>query len=326
MMNKQLQKASQSITNEIRKISKILDLEHFGPTKEEFAVFSAVSIGIFVLLTVNDIVIFDNYPKPIMNECYVETNPNILNLLEIEPTEVDPNMINMTTYMDAHNRDSFCKFWREQIGITDESQLSFGAPHWNILTTNFLVIAIVIGAIRTLTSWFWQIKNGRRFFHWVKVVMGLVWFVGTLIWFYFGYLDLGYYIFRGNTVPESLPWLNDLGLFIIAKDFTGSSNVESLDLTILAIIGGCLYVIIWAGVYLFYKKEKSDLMNEAKSYINTTEKLVNHDLKDKISLEQGSKITDAVKEVKEVLDKKPDKLKPKLDSLKSIVNKITNEP
>jgi len=73
------------------------------------------------------------------------------------------------------------------------------------------------------------------------------------------------------------------------------------------------------------KKEKIDLKNEAESFIYTTEKLVNHDLKDKISQEQGIKVTDAVKEVKEVLDKEIDELKPKLEALKSTVNEITTE-
>ena len=73
------------------------------------------------------------------------------------------------------------------------------------------------------------------------------------------------------------------------------------------------------------KKEKIDLKNEAESFIYTTEKLVNHDLKDKISQEQGIKVTDAVKEVKEVLDKDIDELKPKLEALKSTVNEITTE-
>jgi molecular chaperone DnaK len=59
--------------------------------------------------------------------------------------------------------------------------------------------------------------------------------------------------------------------------------------------------------------------------IYTTEKLVNHDLKDKISQEQGIKVTDAVKEVKEVLDKDIEELKPKLEALKSTVNEITTE-
>ncbi len=73
------------------------------------------------------------------------------------------------------------------------------------------------------------------------------------------------------------------------------------------------------------KKEKIDLKNEAESFIYTTEKLVNHDLKDKISQEQGIKVTDCIKEVKEVLDGGIDELKPKLDALKSTVNEITTE-
>lgn len=73
------------------------------------------------------------------------------------------------------------------------------------------------------------------------------------------------------------------------------------------------------------KKEKIDLRNEAESFVYTVEKLVNHDLKDKITQEQGIKITDAVKEVKESLDKEIDELKPKLDTLKSLVNEITTE-
>ncbi len=73
------------------------------------------------------------------------------------------------------------------------------------------------------------------------------------------------------------------------------------------------------------KKEQTDLKNEAESYIYTTEKLVTQDLKDKISQEQGIKVTDAIKEVREVIDKDAEQLKPKLDALKSIVNEITTE-
>jgi molecular chaperone DnaK len=73
------------------------------------------------------------------------------------------------------------------------------------------------------------------------------------------------------------------------------------------------------------KKDKIDLRNEAESFIYTVEKLVNHDLKDKISQEQGIKITDAMREVKESLDKEIDQLKPKLENLKSLVNEITTE-
>ena len=73
------------------------------------------------------------------------------------------------------------------------------------------------------------------------------------------------------------------------------------------------------------KKEKIDLKNEAESYIYTTEKLVTQDLKDKITQEQGIKVTDAIKELRGVIDKDVEQLKPKLDALKSTVNEITTE-
>lgn len=73
------------------------------------------------------------------------------------------------------------------------------------------------------------------------------------------------------------------------------------------------------------KKEGIELKNEAESYIYTTEKLINHDLKDKVSQEQGIKITDAIKEVRESLDEDVDKLRPKLDLLKKLVEEVTTE-
>ncbi len=73
------------------------------------------------------------------------------------------------------------------------------------------------------------------------------------------------------------------------------------------------------------KKEEIDLKNEAESYIYTTEKLINQDLKDKITQEQGIKVTNAIKELKDVLDKGAAEIKPKLDALKTIVNEISTE-
>jgi molecular chaperone DnaK len=73
------------------------------------------------------------------------------------------------------------------------------------------------------------------------------------------------------------------------------------------------------------KKEVIDIKNEAESFIYTTEKLINQDLKDKIPQEKGIKISDAVKELKEVLNKDVDQIKSKLDALKSIVNEVTTE-
>ncbi len=73
------------------------------------------------------------------------------------------------------------------------------------------------------------------------------------------------------------------------------------------------------------KREEVEVKNEAEQYIYTTEKLVNQDLKDKISQDQGIKITNAIKELKDVIDKGATEIKPKLDALKKIVNDISTE-
>jgi molecular chaperone DnaK len=73
------------------------------------------------------------------------------------------------------------------------------------------------------------------------------------------------------------------------------------------------------------KKEEVEIKNEAEQYIYATEKLISQDLKDKVSQEQGIKVSNAIKELKEVLEKEPAEIKPKLDALKKLVNDITTE-
>ena len=73
------------------------------------------------------------------------------------------------------------------------------------------------------------------------------------------------------------------------------------------------------------KKEKIEQRNEAESFIYTAEKLITQDLKDKISQDQGIKITDAIKETREALDRESDELKTKLDALKAMVNEVSTE-
>ena len=69
-----------------------------------------------------------------------------------------------------------------------------------------------------------------------------------------------------------------------------------------------------------------DIKNQAENYIYTTEKLINHDLKDKVSQEQGIKINDAIKDLKDSINK-DDKntIKTNLDKLTNLVNEVTTE-
>jgi molecular chaperone DnaK len=73
------------------------------------------------------------------------------------------------------------------------------------------------------------------------------------------------------------------------------------------------------------KREEIEVKNEAEGYIYTTEKLINQDLKDKITQDQGIKVTNAIRELKDVLEKGSAEIKPKLDALKTIVNEISTE-
>lgn len=73
------------------------------------------------------------------------------------------------------------------------------------------------------------------------------------------------------------------------------------------------------------KREEVEVKNEAEQYIYATEKLINQDLKDKVSQDQGIKVSNAIKELKDVLDKGPAEIKPKLDALKKLVNDISTE-
>jgi molecular chaperone DnaK len=73
------------------------------------------------------------------------------------------------------------------------------------------------------------------------------------------------------------------------------------------------------------KKEEIEIKNEAENFIYATEKLINQDLKDKVTQEQGIKVTNAIKDLKDVLDKGSAEIKPKLETLKTIVNEISTE-
>jgi molecular chaperone DnaK len=74
------------------------------------------------------------------------------------------------------------------------------------------------------------------------------------------------------------------------------------------------------------KKKKEEVMvkNEAQQAIYAAEHLISEQ-KDKISQDQGIKVSNAIKELRDVLDKSIDEIKPKLDSLTKLINEISTE-
>jgi molecular chaperone DnaK len=72
------------------------------------------------------------------------------------------------------------------------------------------------------------------------------------------------------------------------------------------------------------KKEEVLIKNEAQQSIYAAEKLISEQ-KDKISQEQGVQVSNAMKELKDVLDKGIEEIKPKLDLLTKLINDISTE-
>lgn len=72
------------------------------------------------------------------------------------------------------------------------------------------------------------------------------------------------------------------------------------------------------------KKEEVMIKNEAQQAIYAAEHLISEQ-KDKISQDQGIKVSNAIKELREVLDKNIEEIKSKLDSLTKLINEVSTE-
>jgi molecular chaperone DnaK len=72
------------------------------------------------------------------------------------------------------------------------------------------------------------------------------------------------------------------------------------------------------------KKEEVLIKNEAQQSIYAAETLISQQ-KDKISQDQGVQVSNAIKDLKDVLDKSVEEIKPKLDSLTKLINDISTE-
>ena len=73
------------------------------------------------------------------------------------------------------------------------------------------------------------------------------------------------------------------------------------------------------------KREEVEVRNEAEGAVYSAEKLVNDTLKDRITQEQGIKVTDAIREVREALSGDAASIKPKLDALNAVVSEVSAE-
>jgi len=199
--------------------------ERLGPTWKEIGLFIIIAAAVTILLTITDQVIFDYYVLPIMEECHPQNNSKL------------------------------CQDFRKKMDLEENSQLEIGSKYWAVLNANFWVLGAVMFVVRVFTARIFRgVIKGRKW-HEIYPIMGGVWFAGTVIPFLFGMLDSGYYVLRGQMVPDKLAWLDNIGLFTIAQQWTGNpSTVEFWDVIFLNIIGMVIFVLIW--VIAFYVNKR----------------------------------------------------------------------
>lgn len=174
------------------------------------------------LLTYTDIILHDYYAKPIIAECH------------------------------PSNQSDFCKDIRELHKLPASAHIALGNLYWSVLQTQAIVLGITMFSIRIGMS-----KVMKRKIRSMTLFVAILYGVTVSMFFLSGWLDAFYYIGRGMAIPESLPWLNESGIFTFTKAFGSDKiNVESSDLYITMGLGFGFLFALWYFAMCMYKDER----------------------------------------------------------------------
>jgi len=181
-----------------------------------------IVIGLVIVAntTITDIKFHDNYVLPAIETCFPE------------------------------NREAFCVNIRDRMGIPEDAQLAIGNAYWEELARQAVFIFVVLFLIRIGIGFFLQIQGIRKVRS-TTILMAIFWGLAGSLFFVFGFVDSLYFLAQGEDAPDELTWLNNAGIFVETRSFTGDPMVvekEDLYLTnalgILIIISFLLIVMI----------------------------------------------------------------------------------
>ena len=163
-----------------------------------FALF-AIS-GYVYIIGDSDINFFDGYVLRIISECW--------------PGETS----------------EFCETVRKDFGCPASDQLCVGNNYWMQVNKQAIFLAVLLGVLRLIPSLVGVVTHRRKFRF--ATAFEVIWYpIMALSVFLGGAIDVFYFWLRNRPIPDELPWLNGVGMFIYTKTFTGSPViVESADL------------------------------------------------------------------------------------------------
>jgi hypothetical protein len=171
-------------------------------------------------------------------------------IIDSDITFFDTYVLEDISYCNPDRYDQeHCQSLRESTGCIDSmDQNCIGGVYWQQVEKQAYGLAVILFLARiipSLTNHF----SGRRAFDKVAIVDAIWWSSLALIVFLFGVIDYGYYVMRGMDIPDVLPWLDHVGVFVHTKVLTGDPTiVDAMDLKItfvagLLAMGGLLFII-----------------------------------------------------------------------------------
>ena len=198
------------------------------PSEYEFIFCMFVVISSILFFTFIDIMIHDSYVRPIIAECHEK---------------------NKSDFCEERRKELVLQpfFWIDQ-GYSD--QLKLGSNYWFTLLMIPIFVAVLLAVFRP----FMGILAGAKI-NPMLVIIGLLWGFSVLSLYYFGFLDFLYFALRGIPIPETLPWLNGIGVFSLVQPFGSTTDVDKEDMYLLMVIGSVLLIGIWSFMVHHHRKK-----------------------------------------------------------------------
>ena len=191
---------------------------YFADTRTVTVQFLLVGIlvgGYSIILVDSDISFFDDYVLPDLSECH------------------------------ANNLSDHCKQVWDRLGCDAGDQMCIGNNYWAQVNKQAIGLGALLFFARLIPSFTAHFTQGRKI-TWVTFFEATWWAGMAIIIFLGGIIDYGYYTIRGEEVPQTLDWLNNVGFFEYTKSFTGDPLVvESMDLFLTMLLSVALIGIMY---------------------------------------------------------------------------------
>ena len=197
-------------------------LQESTPLLAELAGLFFISILVTGLIVYTDIRFFDDYVLDDIARCHPQ------------------------------NQEQTCVDQRKKFGLAEDAQLELADPYYEVLMVQYIVIPIGFAGFRFLT-----IAIRKRKFTALRIFVILLWGIVPLILLSTGIIDVFYYVGRGIEIPETLEWLNFVGLFEHTKAFGNDPTmVEKSDLLFTFALGVIFILLLFFIAVKMYESSR----------------------------------------------------------------------